>query len=197
MRIALCRWAGEGRICKKMRLVQGAAMKTLPSIGFGPAHGYLYIHAAPKSVLKNLEWGVAEVLKSPLAMKWEPQPLASGSYRSEISWNGLQETGSKLVSNLKGWHYITFELFESPNNGSDGSLYMFTPDLGLFRGTVGPHGDLMFNENQIQKILDENLRTVTVLDSLETLMGKKWDEVLNPFRHVAMGGEELSARLSV
>ena len=172
-------------------------MKTLPSIGFGPAHGYLYIHAAPKSVLKNLEWGLAEVLKSPLAMKWEPQPLASGSYRSEISWNGLQETGPKLVSNLKGWHYITFELFESPTNGSDGSLYMFTPDLGLFRGTVGPHGDLMFNENQIQKILDENLRTVTVLDSLETLMGKKWDEVLNPFRHVAMGGEELSARLSV
>ena len=180
-----------------MRLVQGAAMKTLPSVGFGPAHGYLYIHAAPKSVLKNLEWGLAEALQSPLSLKWEAQPLASGSFRCEITWSGIQETASRLVSNLKGWHYITFELFESPVNGSDGSLYMFTPDLGLFRGTVGAHGDLMINENQIQKILDENLRAVTVLDALENLMGKKWDEALDPFRHVAMGGEELTARISV
>ena len=172
-------------------------MKTLPSAGFGPAHGYLYIHAAPRSVLKNLEWGLAETLKSPLALKWQPQPLKSGSFRSEISWNGIQDTASKLVSNLKGWHYLTFELFESPSNGSDGSLYMFTPELGLFRGAVGSHGDLMINENQIQKILDDNLRTVAVLDALETLMGKKWDEALDPFRHVAMGDEELSARLSV
>jgi hypothetical protein len=74
---------------------------------------------------------------------------------------------------------------------------MFTPELGLFRGTVGTHGDLMINENQIQKILDENLRTVTVLDEIENLLGKKWDEALNPFRHVAMGEEEFSARLSV
>ena len=172
-------------------------MKALPSVGFGPAHGYLYIHAAPRSVLKNLEWGLAEALQSPLSLNWQPQPLKSGSFRSDISWNGIQGTASKLVSNLKGWHYLTFELFESPSIGSDGSLYMFTPELGLFRGTVGSHGDLMINENQIQKILDDNLRTVAVLDALETLMGKKWDEALDPFRHVAMGGEELSARLSV
>jgi len=172
-------------------------MKTLLSVGFGPTHGYLYIHAAPRAVLKNIEWGLGEVLQSPVALKWEPQPLASGSFRSEISWNGIQDSASRLVSNLKGWHYLTFELFDSPANGSDGSLYMFTPDLGLFRGTVGPHGDLMINENQIQKILDENLRTVTVLDAIENLLGKKWDEALDPYRHVAMGGVGASARLSV
>lgn len=172
-------------------------MKSLPSVGFGPTHGYLYIHAAPRAVLKNIEWGLAEVLQTRLSIKWDPQPLASGSFRCELSWSGVQGCGSTLVSNLKGWHYLTFELFESPNNGSDGSLYMFTPELGLFRGTVGAHGDLMINENQIQKILDENLRTVTVLDEIENLLGKKWDEALNPFRHVAMGEEEFSARLSV
>ena len=172
-------------------------MKTLPSVGFGPTHGYLYIHAAPRAVLKNLEWGMAEVLQMPISLKWEPRPLLSGSYRSEVSWNGLQGTGSRLVSTLKGWHYITFELFESSSQGSDGSLYMFSPELGLFRGTVSPTGDLAINENQIQKILNENLNPSIALEEIENLLGKKWDEVLNPYRYLAMGGEDVDARLSV
>ncbi|MFM7351268.1 MAG: DUF3145 family protein [Actinomycetota bacterium] len=172
-------------------------MKTLPSVGFGPTHGYLYIHAAPRAVLKNLEWGIAEVLQMPISLKWEPQPLLSGSYRSEVSWNGLQGTASRLVSTVKGWHYITFELFESSSQGSDGSLYMFAPELGLFRGTVSPTGDLVINENQIQKILNENLNPGLALEEIENLLGKKWDEVLDPYRHMAMGGEDVDARLSV
>lgn len=172
-------------------------MKTLPSVGFGPTHGYLYIHAAPRAVLKNLEWGMAEVLQMPISLKWEPQPLLSGSYRSEVSWNGLQGTASRLVSTLKGWHYITFELFESSSQGSDGSLYMFAPELGLFHGTVSPTGDLVINENQIQKIINENLKPGLVLEEIENLLGKKWDEVLDPYRHMAMGGEDVDARLSV
>ncbi len=172
-------------------------MKTLPSVGFGPTHGYLYIHAAPRAVLKNLEWGMAEVLQMPISLKWEPQPLLSGSYRSEVSWNGLQGTGSRLVSTLKGWHYITFELFESSSQGSDGSLFMFAPELGLFRGTVGPTGDLAINENQIQKILSENQSPGLALEEIENLLGKKWDEVLDPYRHLSIGGEDVDARLSV
>lgn len=172
-------------------------MKSLPSVGFGPTHGYLYIHAAPRAVLKNLEWGMAEVLQMPISLKWEPQPLLSGSHRSEVSWNGLQGTGSRLVSTLKGWHYLTFELFESASQGSDGSLFMFSPELGLFRGTISPTGDLVINENQIQKILSENLNPGLALEEIENLLGKKWDEVLDPYRHLAMGGEDVDARLSV
>lgn len=171
-------------------------MKTLPSHGFGPTHGYLYIHAAPRAVLKNLEWSLAEALQIPISLRWEPQRLASGSYKSEISWSGLAGTGSRIVSSLRGWHYITFELFESPVNGSDGSLYMFTPELGLFRGTVGAHGDLMINENQLHKLLTENLRADYLIDEIEKLLGKKWDEALNPYRHSTFE-ENLDARLSV
>lgn len=180
-----------------MRLAtQGAAMKTLPSHGFGPTHGYLYIHAAPKAVLKNLEWSLADALQIPISLMWEPQRLASGSYKSQISWSGLAGTGSRIVSSLRGWHYITFELFESPINGSDGSLFMFTPELGLFRGTVGAHGDLMINENQLQKLLSENLRADFLVDGIENLLGKKWDEALDPYRH-STTEENLDAMLSV
>ncbi|MFM7776733.1 MAG: DUF3145 family protein, partial [Actinomycetota bacterium] len=71
------------------------------------------------------------------------------------------------------------------------------PELGLFRGTVSPTGDLVINENQIQKILNENLHPGLALEEIENLLGKKWDEVLDPYRHLAMGGEDVDARLSV
>lgn len=171
-------------------------MKTLPSHGVGPTHGYLYIHSAPKAVLKNLEWSLAEALQLPISLAWEPQPLASSSYRCQISWNGLVGTSARIVSALKGWHYITFELFESPVNGSDGSLYMFTPELGLFRGTVGAHGDLMINENQLHKLINDNLRADVVIEAIENLLGKKWDNAIDLYRNSTFG-ENQDARLSV
>lgn len=172
-------------------------MKSLPSVGFGPTHGYLYIHAAPRAVLKNLEWGIAEVLQMPISLNWEPQPLRSGSQRCQVSWSGIQGSGSRLVSSLKGWHYITFELFESTSQGSDGSLYMYTPELGLFRGTINPHGDLVINENQIQRVLSENQSASISLEEIENLLGRKWDEALDPFRQLSLGGADVDARLSV
>lgn len=172
-------------------------MKSLPSVGFGPTHGYLYIHAAPRAVLKNLEWGIAEVLQMPISLNWEPQTLRSGSQRCQVSWSGIQGSGSRLVSSLKGWHYITFELFESTSQGSDGSLYMYTPELGLFRGAINPHGDLVINENQIQRVLSENQSASISLEEIENLLGKRWDEALDPFRHFSLGGKDLDARLSV
>ena len=172
-------------------------MKTLPTAGLGPAHGYLYVHVAPRPVLKSIEWGLAEVLQMPISLNWKSQPISSGGYRSELAWNGVQGTASRLVSSLKGWHYLTFELFESPIHGSDGSLYMYTPDLGLYRGTVNPHGDLMINENQISRILQDNPKAFLAIEALESLLGKKWDEALDPFRHLSIGGENLDARLSV
>ncbi|MBM3720883.1 MAG: DUF3145 family protein, partial [Actinobacteria bacterium] len=53
------------------------------------------------------------------------------------------------------------------------------------------------NENQIQKILNENLNPTLALEEIENLLGKNWDEVLDPYRHMAMGGEDVDARLSV
>jgi hypothetical protein len=74
---------------------------------------------------------------------------------------------------------------------------MFTPELGLFRATVSPTGDLVINENQIQKVLSENLSPTFAVEEIENLLGKKWDEALDPYRHLAMGGEDIDARLSV
>jgi Protein of unknown function (DUF3145) len=166
-----------------MRLANpGAAMKRLPEVGFGPAHGYLYLHVSPRAVAKHLEWNIAEILGNPVKLNWQPQTLRPGALKAELSWSSLVGCGSKLASSLKGWHYLTFEVYESAGATGEGSLYMFTPELGLFRGTIGTTGDLLINENQLQSILRENLRTTDLAEEIEKLMGKKWDIALEPFR---------------
>ncbi|MEY3704906.1 MAG: hypothetical protein RLY29_278 [Actinomycetota bacterium] len=187
-----------------MRLhLQGAAMTALPGpvligpVGFGPSHGHLYIYSAPRAVLQHIQWSVAEVLKTPVTLNWQQQPIAPSTFRCEISWQGIVGTGAQLTSTLKGWHYLTFELHEAAANGSDGSIFMFTPDLGLFHGTVGPHGDLMINENQIRKALGINGRDSAVIEEIERLLGTKWDEHLEPFRQARDGFGLATAKVSV
>ena len=165
--------------------------------GFGPSSGSLIIHSAPKAVLSHVQWSIAEVIGSPISIHWEKQHLAPACFRTELNWRGVVGTGSKLVSTLRGWHYLIFELHESAGNGSDGSLYMFAPELGLFHGTVGPHGDLMINENQIKRVLKENSKPIEMYDAIERLLGKEWDEFLEPFREKAFNEDGLDARLSV
>ncbi len=181
-----------------MRLANpGAAMKRLPEVGFGPAHGYLYLHVAPRAVAKHLEWSISEVLGYPVSLNWQPQTLQPGTLRAELSWSSLIGSGSKLASSLKGWHYLTFEVYESSGVSGEGSLYMFTPDLGLFHGAVGSTGDLLINENQLERILRENLRTADLVDEVEKLMGKKWDIALEPFRFGRENLETLTDKIPV
>ena len=44
------------------------------------------------------------------------------------------------------------------------------------------HGDLLINENQINRILKENLSTSKIVEELENFVGKAWDNALEPFR---------------
>lgn len=182
-----------------MRLAtRGAAMtRLIEPVGFGPTHGHLTIHVAPKIVLKNVEWSLAEVLQVPISISWQPQPLATASFRGELAWSGVIGSGARLASTLRGWHYLVFELHEAAGNGSDGSLFLYTPELGLFAGAIGPHGDLMINENQLRKILTDYRRPAEMADEIERLLGKEWDEVLDSYRRANTIDEFASARLSM
>jgi hypothetical protein len=166
-----------------MRLADpGAAMKTLPIVGYGQAHGYLYIHSAPRVMAKNIEWTLDDSLGQLCNLTWSQQPLNPGGLRCELTWSGQVGTGSRLASALRGWHYVIFELHEVATQGGEGVMYMHTPDLGLFHSAVGPHGDLLINENQIKRVLQENLSTLKIVEELENFVGKPWDNALEPFR---------------
>jgi hypothetical protein len=126
------------------------------------------------------------------------QSLDPGAMKSSVNWSGSKSTAQELASTLRGWHYVTFEIFESSTSGSDGAIYMFTPELGLFVGSVGPHGDIMVNENQITRLIDSNRPSLAIFEELEKFLGRPWDAVLETYRRAEFeGGENGFARLSV
>jgi hypothetical protein len=170
----------------------------LEPLGIGISHGRISIYSAPKVVLSHIQWSISDELGSPHNLRWDPQPLVPTTWRTHLSWNGLLGTGAKLASALRGWHYLNFEIYEAAGNGSDGSLYMHTPDLGLFRANIGPHGDIMINENQLQNVLNINLKDRDICEEIETLLGKPWNEELEPFRRIEIDGcDDLADRISV
>lgn len=173
-------------------------MNLIPPQGFGPTHGTLTIFTAPRAVLKHIEWGISEALGFPISLQWEVQPLVSGTFQSSLNWRGGMGAGSRIATHLRGWHYLRFELFEPPSHGSDGSLFLFDPELGLYRGDVGPHGDIIVNENQINQILRDHIKESDITEKLERIIGRPWDVSFEPFRRGLHESSDVTlGRLSV
>ena len=149
-----------------------------------PTRGVLYVHSAPSALCPHVEWAVGGVLGAPTNPVWTPQPAHSGSYRSELSWSGAAGSAAAIASALRGWNHLRFEITEEPTTSTEGSRYSYTPDLGVFHAVTGIHGDIMIPEDRLKKaILTEALGGADLLASLDELLGRTWDEELEPFRH--------------
>jgi hypothetical protein len=148
----------------------------------------LYVHAATSALCPHVEWAVAGVLGVSVPVQWTPQPVAPGTFRTELSWRGPVGTAATLASALRGWQHLRFEVTEEPTATSEGARYCFTPSLGVFHAVTGLHGDIVVPEDRLRAAV---ARTRTAGTDLETelhgLLGKAWDDELEPFRHAGEG----------
>jgi hypothetical protein len=83
--------------------------------------GVLFVHSAPRALCPHIEWAAGGVLGGRLALDWTEQPAAPGSYRAEYSWQGVQGTGARLTSALRGWAHLRYEVTEEASHGADGA----------------------------------------------------------------------------
>jgi hypothetical protein len=148
----------------------------------------LYVHAAPSALCPHVEWAVAGVLGVPVDFAWTPQPAKSASYRAEFSWTGPVGTGAKLTSALRGWEHLLFEVTEESTPTSEGARYSFTPDLGVFHAVTGLHGDIMIPEDRLKAaVVKAAVGDLPLIAEIDKLLGKAWDDALEPFRHAGDG----------
>lgn len=152
-----------------------------------PTRGVLYIHSAPRALCPHVEWAVAAVLGVRVSLDWTQQPAQPTMWRTEISWTGEPGTATRLASSLRGWQMLRFEVTEEPSAGAEGERYSSTPTLGVYHAVTGVHGDIMISEDRLraamQRIsLDDDLRA-----ELDRLLGKSWDDELEPFRRAGDG----------
>ncbi|MDQ3095025.1 MAG: DUF3145 domain-containing protein [Actinomycetota bacterium] len=152
------------------------------------ARGVLFVHAAPAALCPHVEWAVAGVLGTSVDLSWTPQPAKTGTYRAELSWVGPSDTSARIASALRGWEQLLYEVTEDATAGSEGARYSFTPELGIFHAVTGIHGDIMIPEDRLKAaVVKAAIGDLPLLVEIDKLLGKVWDEALEPFRYAGDG----------
>lgn len=97
-------------------------------------------------------------------------------------------TASKLASALRGWQMVRFEVTAEPCSTAEGERYSATPDLGIFHAVTGIHGDILIPEDRLRAALARSAQGETELEAeIAKLLGKPWDDELEPFRYAGEG----------
>lgn len=162
----------------------------------GYCHGRVSIYSCPKALVKHLEAGLERELNERVNINWQSQVLKPGSYRGQMSYSSAFGSGAKIVNALKSWSYLIFELSEF--NSSEGSIYFYTKELGLYRGSINSQGQIVVSEDMLKSAITQNLSQSDLTIALEKLMGRPWDDFLEPFRRVEIeAASSLADRLSV
>jgi hypothetical protein len=151
--------------------------------------GVLYVHSAPTALCPHVEWAVAGVLGVHVSLEWTAQPAAPNMWRAELSWQGAAGTAAQITSALRGWHHLRYEVTEEPSAGNEGARFSCTPVLGIYHAVTGVHGDILIPEDRLR---DAVLRAATtadveIEDEIAILLGKPWDDELEPFRYAGDG----------
>ncbi|MDR1806428.1 MAG: DUF3145 domain-containing protein [Propionibacteriaceae bacterium] len=146
--------------------------------------GVTFIHSAPAALCPHVEWALSAALGVPRRCSWTVQDAAPATYRAEVTWSGPVGTAARLVSTLRRFPDLRFEVTEDPTAATEGLRYSYTPDLGLFHAQTGPAGDLVVGEMELRRALrhaaGDPARLVT---ELSALLGEAWDEELEPYRY--------------
>jgi hypothetical protein len=150
--------------------------------------GVLFVHSAPSALCPHVEWAVGAVFGAPIRVDWIPQPVERACYRTEYSWAGSTGTAARLASALKGWQRLRFEITEEATSATEAERYSYTPTLGIFHAITGIHGDILIPEDRIRHaMLAASLGGPDLRGALDDLLGKAWDDELEPFRHAGDG----------
>lgn len=150
--------------------------------------GVLYVHSSPAALCPHVEWAVSGVLGAEVRVEWTAQPAHPGSYRAELSWTGDAGTGAAIASGLRGWSHLRFEVTEEPTATTEGARFSYTPDLGVFHAVTGMHGDILIPEDRLKAaVVKAALGETTLVNEVDKLLGKPWDDELEPFRYAGDG----------
>ena len=150
--------------------------------------GMVYVHSTPSALCPHIEWAVGGVLDAAVSMEWIEQPAQPGTYRAELSWSGVSGSAAAIASALRGWNHLRFEVTEEPTASTEGARFSCTPDLGVFHAVTGLHGDIMIPEDRLKAaVVKAALGDTTLLNEIDRLLGKPWDDELETFRHAGDG----------
>ena len=149
--------------------------------------GIIFVHSSPSAVCPHVEWAIAGVLQTKADLQWVAQAAAPGQLRAECDWSGAPGTAAALVTALRSWPMLRFEVTEEPSPGLDGERFCHVPGLGLWRSRTSANGDITVGEDQLRSLAATARDAESFAYQLEQLLGAAWDNALEPFRRAADG----------
>lgn len=173
---------------KAIRANEEVAMACAVSPDMG-ARGVVFIHSCPRALIAHVEWAVARCLGVETSFSWTPQSVAPGMFRAEMDWFGRAGAVAALASQLRGYPHLRFEITEDHPDGSPGRRFACTPALGMFQAGTDANGDMLVGEERLRAALvacsdrPEELPRV-----IQDLLGRAWDDELEPFRIAGADG---------
>jgi len=145
--------------------------------------GSLFIFSSPRSFCSPINWALSEIFKSDIQLDWKIQELLPNNYLSEFSWIGPKGLCARIVSNLSRWGKLRMEAIEEPINNSLGERFAVTPELGIFRADMNSLGETLLSESKIKAGFERSKQEGETLETeISFMMGKPWDDDLEPFR---------------
>ncbi len=172
---------------KEVHVTTVVHAKGASSAAVEPAHGVLFVHSCPRALSPHLEWALARVFGTPVSIDWAEQPIERGSVRAEIIWNGPVGTGARVASAVLAFTGVRYEVTEDATPGREGERFAATPSLGLFRASIGAHGDVMVSEERLRSALHHSHASApesmaSLAEEISRLIGDPWDTELEAFR---------------
>jgi hypothetical protein len=82
---------------------------------------------------------------------------------------------------------LRFEVTEDPSPGLDGERFCFAPGLGLWHTRTGANGDIMVGEDQLRTLAANSRGGESFAHQVDKLLGRPWDDALEPFRRAGDG----------
>lgn len=153
----------------------------------GRTSGVVYVHSSPSAVCPHVEWAISGALGIRTELRWTAQPAAPGQLRAECNWTGEPGTGARLVTALRAWPMLRFEVTEDPSPGVDGQRFCHAPGLGLWRACTSANGDIMVSEDQLRTLAANAKGPEAFGHRVDQLLGAAWDDALEPFRRAGDG----------
>jgi hypothetical protein len=82
---------------------------------------------------------------------------------------------------------IRFEVTEDPSPGVDGERFCFAPGIGLWHARAAANGDIVVAEDQLRALAAKARAGESFAHGVDGLLGKPWDDALEPFRRAGDG----------
>lgn len=149
--------------------------------------GVVYVHSSPAAICPHVEWAISGCLGTRVSLQWTAQPAATGQLRAECAWSGTAGTGGKLVTALRAWPMLRFEVTEEPSPGVDGERFSHVPGLGLWHARMSANGDVVVGEDQLRALVGASRGPEAFAHQVDQLLGAAWDDALEPFRRAGDG----------